>query len=93
MAADSAPTLIRSSTRGSVANPTHAMAIGMSAAAIGAHDDATSSDPISHRTLRNVCVKSARYCTNEITADSTMCSVTPPSRQHERRRSAAARLR
>jgi hypothetical protein len=41
--------------------------------------DATSSDPISHRTLRNVCVKSARYCTNEITADSTMCSVTPPS--------------
>ena len=52
-AADSLPTLIRSSTRGSVAKPTQAIAIGTSAAAIGAYD-ATSSDPISQRTLRNV---------------------------------------
>ena len=36
VAADSAPTLIRSSTRGSVAIPAHANAIGTSAATSGA---------------------------------------------------------
>src|SRR5688572_26949138 len=67
-AADSVPTLMRSSTRGSVANPAQPIAIGASAATMGVYE-ATSRDPISHRTLRNVCVKSARYWTNEITAD------------------------
>ena len=37
-----------------------AMAIGISATTIGGYD-ATSSVPISQRTFRNVCVKSARY--------------------------------
>src|SRR5438093_11689773 len=77
-AADSLPTLIRSNTRGSVANPAQAIAIGARAAPMGAYD-ATSSDPMSHLTLRNVCVKSARYCTKAMTADSSACSVTPPS--------------
>jgi hypothetical protein len=35
---------------------------------------------MSHLTLRNVCVKSARYWTNAITAESSACTVTPPSR-------------
>src|SRR3954468_2055336 len=77
-AAASPPTLNRSSTRGSVANPAHDAPIGTSAARIGPYD-ATSSDPISQRTVRNVSVKSARYCTNAITADSSACSVTPAS--------------
>src|SRR3954471_8594175 len=76
-AADSLPTLIRSSTRGNSANPTHANVIGTSAATIGAYD-ATSSDPISQRTFRNVSVKSARYCTKAMIAESSRCTVTPP---------------
>ena len=45
---------------------------------MGAYE-ATSSDPMSHLTLRNVCVKSARYCTNAMTAERSACTVTPPS--------------
>jgi len=49
-AADSSPTLTRSSTRGSVAKPANATVIGTSAAPIGAYEP-TSSDPISHRAV------------------------------------------
>ena len=91
-AADSLPTLIRSSTRGSVANPAQASAIGTSAAPIGAYD-ATSSDPMSQRTLRNVWVKSARYCTNAMTAESSACTVTPPRSSTMRGRAAPPRRR
>ena len=86
-AADSLPTLMRSSTRGSVANPAHAIAIGTSAATIG-EKDATSSDPISQRTLRNVSVKSARYCTKAMTADSSSVQRHAAEQQHDRGRSA-----
>ena len=77
-AADSAPTLSRSSTRGKVAKPAHARVNGTSAAPIGPYDP-TSSDPISHRTVWSVCVKSARYRTNVVNAPSSVVSVTPAS--------------
>ena len=40
----------------------------------------TSRSPISQRTVRYVCVKSAEYCTNRISAEKKALSVTPASR-------------
>ena len=51
----------------------------------------TSRSPIIQRIARSASAKSARYCTNRISAEKNAFSVTPASKQHVRRQAASLR--
>ena len=92
-AADSPPTLMRSSDarqrRACMPNATASSGSDRDQGGIAADVE----HPISQRTVLNVSVKSARYCTKAITAESNDVHRHAAEQQHDRRQSAPPRGR